>query len=90
MCGKLIKAVTIFEMLAHLRNLPGSNADTAILPVLPALMFEIRSEPHCALAVGSRSLAVFFSESAALDGGDVGELVEGGLAHGYGVGGVHG
>ena len=89
-CGKFIKAVAVFEMLTHLDNLPGRYADSAILPVLPTLMFEIWATLDGAVAIGSGSLPIFFGEGAALDGGDVGELFESCLANDTGVGGVHG
>lgn len=53
-------------------------------------MFEIWATLDSAVAIGSGSLPIFFGESAALDGGDVGELFEGCLANDIGVGGVHG
>ena len=78
--SELVKAAPVFNILTQLGNLLGRNANAAILPVLPALVLEIRTTPDGPADIGRGLSPAFFCECAALEGGDLSEFDEGGLA----------
>lgn len=78
----LLKASSVFKILAQCSDLLGRDVGAAVPTVLPALVSEVWAAAHDIRAIGRGLGTVGFGERSEFDGGERGEFGQGGLAGG--------
>ena len=79
---------SLFEVAAQKIDLVGGDTGASIGSVFPALVFVVGAVANDTVSVEGRAFAIFFFESAAFDGLELGKAGENVIALGLGTGGI--